>query len=125
LIITNFLGLIFETAFAFSFEISLKPTKIDLLKNPQLEEEMIENPDEVVVPDCNIVLFKCLGEMVGILLYIAVCMVMIMASIDILGSGKPCTCILEFVMVFIFDQAKSVPTQYVIYWVVIRRLGKL
>lgn len=56
LIITNILGLTFETAFAYSFEISLKPTSIEMMENPNYSEEMFEDNPETIVPGCGIVI---------------------------------------------------------------------
>ena len=39
--------------------------------------------------------------------------------------GKPYSMLLEWVIVLSFDQLKFVPAQFLIYWVVIRRLGQL
>ena len=51
LVFVNVAGLIFETTFAFSFEISLKPTNIEILEEHQFQDEqqIVEkhmNPDE-------------------------------------------------------------------------------
>jgi hypothetical protein len=100
--------LIFETAFAYSFEISLKPTSIEMMENPHYDDENFE--DEQIIPGCEIVLTKCLGEMIGLLLYITVCSVCLFVSIDTIGAGKPITCLLELVMCFVLDQIKSIPT---------------
>jgi hypothetical protein len=74
LIVTNILGLIFETAFAYSFEISLKPTKLDKLESPEhfKDEADLDSSDQKKVPRCNVVLEKCIGEMIGIFLYTAI-----------------------------------------------------
>jgi hypothetical protein len=39
--------------------------------------------------------------------------------------GKPLTALVEFGLVIVFDQLKSLPCQVISYWVVIRRLGTL
>ncbi len=39
--------------------------------------------------------------------------------------GKPYSLLIEWAIVLAFDQAKFVPAQLFIYWVVIRRMGKL
>ena len=50
------MGLTFETAFAYSFEISLRPTSIEMMENPNYSEEMLEDNPETVVPGCGIVI---------------------------------------------------------------------
>ena len=40
-------------------------------------------------------------------------------------NGKPYSMLIEWFIVLCFDQMKSFPCQLAIYWVVIRRLGKL
>jgi len=75
-----------------------------MMENPSLNEEhMVENPDDKVIPGCGVVLSKCLGEMVGILLYLGFCSAMIIVSIDTLGAGKPVTCALELLICFVID----------------------
>jgi hypothetical protein len=39
--------------------------------------------------------------------------------------GKPKTFMVEWAACLIFDQIKSIPAQVLIYWVVIRRCGKM
>ena len=40
------------------------------------------------------------------------------------ATGKPLTCLVEFSIALVFDQIKSIPIQFIIWWVVIRRCGK-
>ena len=122
LIFVNVAGLIFETAFAFSFEISLTPTNIEILEhNHYADENMtagrdcLESHEEEKIPNCGIVLSKCLGELLGIFLYLCVAGVAIVASIDTLGAGKPYTCLFELVICFAIDQVKSIPVQFVVW----------
>lgn len=35
ILITNFMGLIFETAFSYSFELTLRPTYLDRMEDPE------------------------------------------------------------------------------------------
>ncbi len=60
-----------------------------------------------------------------LIVYLAVLVICIMAVIYQVDKGKPQSMALEWIIVLIFDQIKSVPLQYIIYWVVIRRLGQL
>lgn len=68
---------------------------------------------------------KCYGELTMLIVYLAVLVICIMAVIYQVDKGKPQSMALEWIIVLIFDQIKSVPLQYIIYWVVIRRLGQL
>ena len=97
------MGLVFETAFAYSFEISLKPTNIERMTNPNYDENYDDNPEDYEIPGCGIVLTKCLGEMIGIFLFIIVGFGVIIVGNDTYTSGKPNTCILELIICFFID----------------------
>ena len=80
------------------------------MENYSYNDENIENlENEVNSPSCNIVCSKCLGELLGIFLYIVVCALTVITSITTLGAGKPYTCAYELLIVFVIDQVKSIP----------------
>jgi hypothetical protein len=88
---------VIETSFNYSFEISLKPTSLDILENPQLSiEDEIESQDSKVKVNCDVVMKKCLGEMIGILLYTLAVSVFCITSVDTYVFGKPWTCVIEW-----------------------------
>ena len=60
-----------------------------------------------------------------LLLYLAALVICLMTVIYQVDKGKPQSMALEWIIVLLFDQIKSIPIQYFIYWVVIRRLGQL
>lgn len=60
-----------------------------------------------------------------LLLYLAALVICLMTVIFQVDKGKPQSMALEWIIVLLFDQIKSIPIQYFIYWVVIRRLGQL
>jgi len=97
-----------ETCFNYSFEISLKPTSLEILENPSLSNEdgSQEEKDHV---NCNIVLSKCFGEMVGIVLYTLVLFFFCVTSVDTYTYGKPWTVVIEFIVCVFLNEIKSVP----------------
>ena len=53
MIITNIFGLIFETAFAYSFELTLRPTYLDRMQDPEQyddEQDGQNNPEQQKEP---------------------------------------------------------------------------
>lgn len=68
---------------------------------------------------------KCWGELAFILLYIFVVAYCGIGIIFQSSMGKPTSLLFEWIIVLCFDQLKFVPAQLIIYWVVIRRLGRL
>lgn len=40
------------------------------------------------------------------------------------GGGKPYTALIEFGIAFAIDQGKSIPIQFFLWWIVIRRCGR-
>ena len=50
---------------------------------------------------------------------------LIVGTLHQVKDGKPLTGLLEFALAVIIDQIKSIPIQYIIWWIVIRRCGKL
>ena len=68
---------------------------------------------------------KCWGELAFILLYIVVLAYCGIGIIFQSSMGKPNSLLFEWILVLCFDQLKFVPAQFIIYWVVIRRLGRL
>ena len=125
IVILNSLQLVFEASMAYALEISLKTTSLDRLDADIEDKEDHNNPDKPKELDCNIVLNKCWGELAFILLYICVFAYCIMGMIFQGVKGKPNSLAFEWFLVLIIDQVKFVPVQFIIYWVVIRRLGML
>jgi hypothetical protein len=68
---------------------------------------------------------KCWGELMGILTYLTMIAILTTGLISQLQEGKPLTCLIEFGIAIVIDQVKQIPCQAIIYWVVIRRFGKL
>lgn len=68
---------------------------------------------------------KCWGELMGIFLYLIMTMILVTGLISQLNDGKPMTCFLEFGIAVFIDCLKQIPCQFIIWWVVIRRFGKL
>ena len=117
--------LVFEGSMAYALEISLKPTSLNRLEDDMEDGEDQTNPDKPKELDCTVVLNKCYGELAFILLYIVVIALCAMGIIYQSEMGKPNSLLFEWVIVLCFDQLKFVPAQLIIYWVVIRRLGRL
>ena len=67
---------------------------------------------------------KCWGELAFIILYLVLLVGCIAGIIYQASMGKPKSMALEWTIVLVLDQFKSFPCQYLIYWVVIRRLGQ-
>lgn len=87
------------------------------------EEDQNNGADMKFEPDCDIVMKKCFGELLGILVYVVTLVVFIIGVVQIAANGKPLTAVLEFVVAFGIDQAKSIPLQFLIWWVIVRRCG--
>lgn len=88
------------------------------------EENDANNPDQKFEPSCSVVMSKCSGELLAILLYCAMLFMMMVGLIHHLSNGKPLTALIEFGVALLIDQVKSLPLQFIIWWVVIRRCGK-
>ena len=110
---------------AYALEISLRPTNLDRLEDDIEDGDDQTNPDKPKELDCTIVLNKCWGELAFILLYVIVLAYCCMGLIYQTSFGKPYSMLFEWFLVLIFDQIKFVPCQLAIYWIVIRRLGRL
>ena len=61
--------------------------------------------------------------MVFIFMYVFMLSACIIAIVYQLKYGKPNSVWVELGIALVIDQVKSIPCQFVIYWVVIRRLG--
>lgn len=59
---------IFDAALLFSFEVTFKPTKLDIMFDPDLAEDL-EQPEKVQEPECSKVMQKCWSEMLAIFIY--------------------------------------------------------
>ena len=106
----------------------MKPTYLEKLQQPEnVDEEQNdqgagENQKEL---DCGKVMSKCCGEMLFIALYAVLLVQMIIGCIYQANYGKLQSLMIEFAIAFAFDQLKSFPAQFIIYWIVIRRCGTL
>ena len=97
------------------------------MNNPQNfddEEDQENGADKKFEPDCDIVLKKCFGELLGILIYVVTLFIFIIGVVQIVANGKPVTAVIEFLVAFGIDQVKSIPFQFVIWWIIVRRCGK-
>ena len=56
-------------------------------------------------------------------MYVFMLLLMVVGLVYQIQYGKPMTVLLEFCLVIVFDQLKSLPCQLLTYWIVIRRLG--
>lgn len=63
--------------------------------------------------------------MVFIFMYVGMLCACIIAIVYQVKYGKPYSVLVEVGIALVIDQIKSIPCQFVIYWVVIRRLGFL
>jgi len=70
------------------------------------------------------VLKKCFGELLAIVLYLLMFIFLVVGTLHQIKDGKPLTGLLEFSIAIVIDQFKSIPIQYFLWWVVIRRCGK-
>jgi len=93
MLITNICGVIFETAFAYSFELTLRPSSyLDKQEDPDYQEEEFDgghNPDVKKEPKCNVVLAKCWGEMLGIFMYLFFTFILMTGAMSTFDDGKP------------------------------------
>lgn len=73
IIISNSCQIIFEAAFAYSIELTINPTNLDKMIDPDKYEDDNENqasnPDQKIEPNCAIVMSKCWTELLAILIY--------------------------------------------------------
>lgn len=124
----DFLQLIFEAGMLYALEITFKPTNLDRLQDPEkfkLEENSDSNPDKKKELECSLVLTKCYGELLYIIAYLFAITGLVIGFTYQMSVGKPTAVLTEFGIVYVLSQIKSIPVQVVIYWVVIRRFGKV
>ena len=85
ILITNALQILFEGSMLFALEITLKPSYLDKLNNPDnnMEEETgdQQSSDNKKEPDCGVVLSKCWGELLYIFLYCVVAFIFVIAIV--------------------------------------------
>jgi len=127
IILSNLSQTIFEAALAYSIELTYRPTPLDKRFDPESnddEEGSGSNPDKKIEPNCTIVIAKCWGELVAILLYVTMTALLVIGLLRQIEEGKPMTGVVEFCFAFLIDQFKSIPLQLIIWWTVIRRCGK-
>ena len=86
IVISNFIQVVFEASIAYSVELTYKPTYLDRMQDPDNHEEEMEtnanNPDQKTELNCDIVMSKCSGEMMGILLYLVMVCILITGVIS-------------------------------------------
>jgi hypothetical protein len=75
-------------------------------------------------PNCNIVMAKCWGEMLGIFMYVFFSFILLTGCMSTFEDGKPLTVLIELSIAILIDQIKSIPIQFIIWVVVIRRCFK-
>lgn len=106
ILIANACQIVFQTALAFSIELTYKPTYLDIMQDPELNEQEADsqnNPDQKQEPKCDIVMKKCCGELISIVLYVSMTLVLIIALIHQVQDGKPLTGLLEFLVAVVLD----------------------
>lgn len=128
ILISNFIQVVFEASLAFSFELTLVPTLLDRMQDPENFDEDIEqsasNPDQKTEPNCGVVIQKCWSELLSIMLYVVMLVTLTTGLIHHIKGGKIYTSLINFGIALFIDQVKSLPVQFVIYWIVIRRCNK-
>ena len=67
---------------------------------------------------------KCWGEMLGIFMYVFFTFILLTGSLSNFKDGKPLTILIELSIAIMIDQIKSIPIQFIIWVVVIRRCFK-
>jgi hypothetical protein len=68
---------------------------------------------------------KCCGELMFIFIYVGVILTLVITLVYAITLGNILSCLVEFALALAFDQIKSILSQTVIYWVIVRRLGTL
>jgi len=125
-IIGNILQLVFEASMLAALEVTFKPTSLDKLQNPdkyQDDPAQEANPDQKKELDCSVVMKKCTGELLFIGSYLMVAAIFVFSLTYSINYGNPFSIVVEFVVAWAIDQAKSPFSQLITYWVVVRRLG--
>ena len=125
LVMLNGFQLVFEASMAYALEISPKPTSLDRLEDDIDDLDDQTNPDKPKELDCQVVMNKCWGELAFIIIYICVLGYCLVGLVFQLSIGKPSSMFFEWFIVLVIDQLKFFPAQFFIYWVVIRRCGRL
>lgn len=129
ILLSNSLQLVFEASLLYSLEIMFTLTPLERLQYPDRFQEngggdnSDDNPDQKKELDCGKVMSKCFGEMAFIGSYMIVILAIVVGLTYSIKFGHPLTIMVEFFVAWAFDQLKSVPIQFAIYWVVIRRFG--
>ena len=81
IIVTNIVQVVFEASIAYSVELTFKPTYLDRMQDPDNFDDEGEtsanNPDQKTELNCGIVISKCWGELMGILLYVLMLAILI------------------------------------------------
>jgi hypothetical protein len=123
----NLLQLVFEASLYYSQEIMFTATPLEKLQYPERFSESgdgtDDNPDNKKELECSKVMSKCFGEIAFIGSYIFVILAFVVGMTYSITYGRPMTIMIEFFIAWALDQAKNIPVQFVIYWVIIRRCG--
>jgi hypothetical protein len=97
----------------FALEVTLKPTYLDKLQNPDSNQEEEsgdqQNAENRKEPDCAVVMTKCWGELLFIFIYVGVIFALIVTLVYAITLGKLYSCLVEFALCIAFDQIKSIP----------------
>ena len=120
--IANLGQLMLEQALYYTLNTTYKPTEFDRKYVLKREDEGLKEDEE---PSCGKVTKKCTGEMVIATCFLASVLTSILCLIAAYKYGRPDTIWLEWGSALLIDQVKSLLVQPLIWWVVLRRCGKL
>lgn len=125
--LSNLLQFVFEASLYYSLEILFTPTPLEKLQYPERFSDSADategDPDQKKELDCGKVMGKCVSEILFIGSYIFVLIAAVIGLNYSVNFGNPQSIMLEFFIGWALDQAKSIPLQFCIYWLIIRRLG--
>lgn len=98
----------------FALEVTLKPTYLDKLQNPDSNQEEEsgdqQNSENKKEPDCSVVMTKCCGELVFIFIYVGVICTLLVTLVYAVTLGNITSCLIEFALALTLDFAKSIPS---------------
>jgi hypothetical protein len=89
-----------------SIELTEKPTYLDRMQDPDLFDEEMDgsnNPDTKHEPSCSIVMAKCCGELLSIMLYVLMTLLLIIGILEQTKFGKPISCFVQFGIALCID----------------------
>ncbi|CAI2378850.1 unnamed protein product [Moneuplotes crassus] len=126
---TDLWQLIFESSILYALSITLKPTNIERLKDSEkYKDDEIndqEGSDNQKDLECGKISLKWTAELIAAFSYIAAIVILVVFTIFIASYGDIRTVLIEFAIALPIEQAKCLIIQPVIWWVFIRRFGKL